>query len=254
MIRLPQLDVDSLDFPPLESACRQPDGLLAFGGDLRPDRLLAAYARGIFPWYSAGQPILWWSPDPRMVLATNKPHVPRRLQRWLKTCTWSIHADDAFAEVVRACAQPRHRGDGTWITAEMFSAYCHLHELGHAHSLEVRDRGELVGGIYGVAIGRMFFGESMFSRRDHASKLALLALCRGLVTVGFPLLDAQVSSNHLRSLGGHELPRNAFCAQVADLAQRPPWRGNWAGHFNAIKPLDLIPVRNDGASDSPASG
>ena len=176
------------------------------------------------------------------------------LQRWLKTCTWSIHADDAFAEVVRACAQPRHRGDGTWITAEMFSAYCHLHELGHAHSLEVRDRGELVGGIYGVAIGRMFFGESMFSRRDHASKLALLALCRGLATVGFPLLDAQVSSNHLRSLGGHELPRNAFCAQVADLAQRPPWRGNWAGHFNAIKPLDLIPERNDGASDSPATG
>lgn len=254
MIRLPQLDADSLDFPPVESACRQPDGLLAFGGDLRPARLLAAYARGIFPWYSAGQPILWWSPDPRMVLATHGPHVPRRLQRWLKTCTWSIHADGDFAEVVRACAQPRHCGNGTWITAEMFSAYCRLHELGHAHSLEIRDGVELVGGIYGVAIGRMFFGESMFSRRDHASKLALLALCHGLASMGFPLLDAQVSSDHLRSLGGREMPRKAFCVEVADLTQRPPWRGIWVEHFNAIKPLDLIPRRGDGSSDSQPSG
>lgn len=254
MIRLPQLDADSLDFPPVESACRQPDGLLAFGGDLRPARLLAAYARGIFPWYSAGQPILWWSPDPRMVLATHGPHVPRRLQRWLKTCTWSIHADGDFAEVVRACAQPRHCGNGTWITAEMFSAYCRLHELGHAHSLEIRDGVELVGGIYGVAIGRMFFGESMFSRRDHASKLALLALCHGLASMGFPLLDAQVSSDHLRSLGGREMPRKAFCVEVADLTQRPPWRGIWVEHFNAIKPLDLIPRRGDGSSDSHPSG
>ena len=254
MIRLPQLDADSLDFPPVESACRQPDGLLAFGGDLRPARLLAAYARGIFPWYSAGQPILWWSPDPRMVLATHGPHVPRRLQRWLKTCTWSIHADGDFAEVVRACAQPRHCGNGIWITAEMFSAYCRLHELGHAHSLEIRDGVELVGGIYGVAIGRMFFGESMFSRRDHASKLALLALCHGLASMGFPLLDAQVSSDHLRSLGGREMPRKAFCVEVADLTQRPPWRGIWVEHFNAIKPLDLIPRRGDGSSDSHPSG
>ncbi|TAH43625.1 MAG: leucyl/phenylalanyl-tRNA--protein transferase [Gammaproteobacteria bacterium] len=254
MIRLPQLDADSLDFPPVESACRQPDGLLAFGGDLRPARLLAAYARGIFPWYSAGQPILWWSPDPRMVLATHGLHVPRRLQRWLKTCTWSIHADGDFAEVVRACAQPRHCGNGTWITAEMFSAYCRLHELGHAHSLEIRDGVELVGGIYGVAIGRMFFGESMFSRRDHASKLALLALCHGLASMGFPLLDAQVSSDHLRSLGGREMPRKAFCVEVADLTQRPPWRGIWVEHFNAIKPLDLIPRRGDGSSDSQPSG
>ena len=210
MIRLPQLDVDSLDFPPVESACRQPDGLLAFGGDLRPDRLRAAYARGIFPWYSAGQPILWWSPDPRMVLATNKPHVPRRLQRWLKTCTWSIHADDAFAEVVRACAQPRHRGDGTWITAKMFSAYCHLHELGHAHSLEVRDRGELVGGIYGVAIGRMFFGESMFSLKSNASKFGFITLARRLANEGYYVIDCQQPNAYLQSLGGEFIGGDHF--------------------------------------------
>lgn len=243
MIRLPQLDAEHVVFPPVESACKQPDGLLAFGGDLRPERLLAAYALGIFPWYSEGQPILWWSPDPRMVFATNAPHVPRRLQRWLKTCQWSIRADGAFAEVVRACSQPRRSGGGTWITDEMFAAYCRLHELGHAHSVEVLDGNELIGGIYGIAIGRMFYGESMFSRRDHASKLALLALCHGLARMDFPLLDAQVSSDHLRSLGAFEMPRGAFCRQASELAQQTGCPGNWSPHFDAIEPYALIPHR-----------
>lgn len=239
MIRLPQLDAEHFGFPPVESACTQPDGLLAFGGDLRPERLLAAYALGIFPWYSEDQPILWWSPDPRMVLETANPHIPRRLRRWLRSCTWSIHADTAFDEIVLACAQPRRIGGGTWITDEMFSAYCQLHELGFAHSLEVRDGDDLVGGIYGVAIGRMFFGESMFSRRDHASKLALFALCHGLARMDFPLLDAQVSSDHLRSLGGFEMPRAAFCELVSEFVGLDGIKGSWARVFESITPALL---------------
>lgn len=239
MITLPRLHATDLAFPAVESALAEPNGLLAFGGDLGSERLLAAYAKGIFPWYSDGQPILWWSPDPRMVFATAAPHVPRRLRRWLKTCAWTISADRAFADVVAGCAGPRTDEAGTWITDAMFDAYCRLHHEGHAHSLEVRDSGELVGGIYGVAIGRMFFGESMFSLRDHASKVALLALCAGLARAGFPLVDAQVTSAHLQTLGAREMPRAEFSRRIAGLVARPGAGGDWNALFSDIEPCRL---------------
>lgn len=222
----------SIDFPPVEHALAEPDGLLAQGGDLRPDRLLEAYRRGIFPWYSDDQPILWWSPSQRTVFDTAAAHIPRRLRRWLRQCDWTIEADGDFAEVMHACAAPRAGHQGTWITDAMLDAYTHLHELGHAHSLEVRDStGALVGGIYGVALGRMFFGESMFSACSNGSKVALLALCAGLARWGFPLLDAQMATPHLSSLGAFELPRARFCAQVAALCAQPGREGSWRGLF-----------------------
>jgi leucyl/phenylalanyl-tRNA--protein transferase len=206
----------------VERAFAEPDGLLAVGGDLSPDRLLEAYRHGIFPWFSDGQPILWWSPSLRTVFDTARVHVPRRLARWLRRCDWSIRADTAFVEVMRACATTRRRGHGTWITDDMLAAYVRLHDLGHAHSIEVRDAdGQLAGGIYGVALGRMFYGESMFSTQANGSKAALLALCRALDAWDFPLLDAQVASDHLFTLGAREMPRDAFCEQVAALAAQP---------------------------------
>jgi leucyl/phenylalanyl-tRNA---protein transferase len=231
LITLPRLDPANLDFPSVDSALDEPNGLLAFGGDLSSERLLAAYARGIFPWYSQGQPILWWSPDPRMVFATADPHVPKRLKRWLRGCTWTIEADRAFTEVIRRCAESRIDGTGTWITEAMVDAYCRLHALGHAHSVEIRESDELIGGIYGVSIGRMFFGESMFSRRDHASKVALLALCRGLAGHGFSLLDAQVSSDHLQTLGAFVMPRAEFSRRIRELCAQPGTVGSWSTWF-----------------------
>lgn len=236
MIRLPLLGADSIAFPDIETALDEPDGLLAFGGDLSSNRLLAAYSHGIFPWYSEGQPILWWSPNPRMVFSTASPHVPRRLQRWLKSCAWTIRADHAFSDVMQACAEPRHDDGGTWITDDMLMAYARLHAEGHAHSLEVYEGDALVGGIYGIAIGRMFFGESMFSRRDHASKVALLSLCRGLAANGFPLLDAQVCSNHLMTLGARAMSRADFKSQIDRLCALPGTAGNWATLFDGIQP------------------
>ncbi len=239
MIRLPRLGADPFAFPAIEKALDEPDGLLACGGDLGSERLLAAYSRGIFPWYSKGQPILWWSPDPRMILATAAAHVPRRLRRWLKSCTWTITTDRAFAEVMQACAEPRHDGGGTWITEAMCEAYGRLHAEGHAHSLEVHDRDQLVGGIYGIAIGRMFFGESMFSRRDHASKVALLCLCRGLAEQGFPLLDAQVCSAHLETLGAQPVSRADFRREITRLCSQTGIPGSWIGLFDHIEPRNL---------------
>ena len=229
MIRIPILRPDISDpFPPVESALREPDGLLAAGGDLLPERLLDAYRHGIFPWYSDGQPILWWSPDPRTVFATDRIHISTRLRRWLWQCDWTIQADGDFAGVVRACAAPRPRPPTTWITLEMIDAYCRLHELGCAHSVEVRNAaGRLVGGIYGVAIGRMFFGESMFSAETNGSKVALIGLCRVLQEWGFPLLDAQVESAHLTTLGAFAMPRPAFVAHVADACAEPFPAGSW---------------------------
>lgn len=253
MITLPRLSNRELTFPDVHTALEQPNGLLAHGGDLEPERLIAAYSRGIFPWFSHDEPILWWSPDPRMVFATAKPHVPRRLRRWLRSCRWTIHADGAFAEVMRACAMPRGGHQGTWITGAMHLAYGRLHEIGHAHSIEIRDGDALIGGIYGVAVGRMFFAESMFSFRDHASKVALLALCRGLAQWEFPLLDAQMRSDHLVSLGGFELARHEFVLRVAGLVGAPPPPGGWNEHFSAIAPADLaspIPLPLANARDS----
>lgn len=230
MIRIPILDGDT-PFPPVGQALEEPNGLLAAGGDLSVERLLDAYARGIFPWFSPGEPILWWSPDPRMVFDTGAMHVPRRLRRWLRSCTWTLSADRAFEAVMRACAAPRAGQRGTWITRSMLDAYLRLHALGHAHSVEVWDGDDLVGGVYGVARGRMFFGESMFSRRDHASKVALLGLADGLARAGFPLLDAQVSSAHLGTLGAFELARSGFLARIGTLVDAPRRSGAWAEGF-----------------------
>ena len=229
MIRIPILHAGVREaFPPVERALRDPNGLLAAGGDLSPERLLDAYRHGVFPWYSEGEPILWWSPDPRMVFATGRVHVATRLRRWLHNCDWRIGADADFAGVLRACAAPRRGHAGTWITRSMFEAYRRLHELGHGHSVEVRDAaGHLVGGIYGVALGRMFFGESMFSAATNASKVALIALCRVLHGRGFALLDAQVASPHLETLGAFEMPRRQFVAHVARACAEPVAPGSW---------------------------
>lgn len=228
MIRLPFLDPTRPDaFPPAERALREPDGLLAAGGDLSPERLLAAYRRGIFPWYSDGEPILWWSPARRTVFDTRAMHVPRRLARWLRRCDWTIRADHAFGEVVRACAGPRAKQRGTWITTEMIDAYERLHALGHAHSIEAWDGARLVGGIYGVALGRMFFGESMFSAESNGSKVALLGLAAALRGWGWPLLDAQVASDHLFTLGALEWSRKEFLPRVAELTALDAESGAW---------------------------
>jgi leucyl/phenylalanyl-tRNA---protein transferase len=241
MIRLPRLGaaVDA-PFPDPATALHEPDGLLAFGGDLAPQRLLNAYCHGIFPWYSAGQPILWWSPDPRMVVAPAELHLSRRFRRWLRRCDWTLRGDTAFGTVIDACADiPREGQDGTWITAEMRDAYLALHALGHAHSVEVYAGRRLVGGIYGVAIGRAFFGESMFGTESGASKVAIAALARQLTEWRFSLLDGQMETPHLASLGFRPLPRDTFLAQCAAAcdAVTPPL--DWAGAIAALTPALL---------------
>jgi len=197
-------------FPSVEQALDNPRGLLAAGGDLSPARLLNAYRNGIFPWYSEGQPILWWSPAPRCVLRPSAVHVSRRLRRRYNQGRFTLTADRAFAPVIEACSEPRRDHDETWITAEMRSAYTRLHQLGIAHSVEVWLDDELAGGIYGLALGRVFFGESMFSRHEDASKIALVALCRQLQQWDFTLLDCQLSNPHLLSMGAEEIPREEF--------------------------------------------
>jgi leucyl/phenylalanyl-tRNA--protein transferase len=228
-IRLPRLPPDpTAPFPPAGAAMREPDGLLAMGGDLSPERLLNAYTHGIFPWYSQGEPILWWCPDPRMVFRTDAVHLSSRFRRQLRSSRWTVVADTRFDDVVRACASaPRPGQDGTWITAEMQAAYGELHRLGHAHSVEVLDGERLVGGIYGVAIGRMFFGESMFSGESGGSKVALAALARLIRDRGWPLIDAQVENPHLRRLGARRMPRDAFLAHVSRLVALPEPAGRW---------------------------
>ncbi|MDE1884685.1 MAG: leucyl/phenylalanyl-tRNA--protein transferase [Xanthomonadaceae bacterium] len=241
MIRIPVLRPGVCEpFPPADSALREPDGLLAAGGDLAPERLLDAYRHGIFPWFSEGQPILWWSPDPRTVFATDRIHVPARLRRWLQHSDWTLRSDGDFVGVVRACAAPRARQQTTWITAEMCDAYCRLHELGFAHSVEAYNpSGRLVGGIYGVAIGRMFFGESMFSAATNGSKVALMALCRVLHAWGFRLLDAQLPSPHLARLGAFAMPRAAFLAHVATACTEPFPAGSWRKRWPALATREL---------------
>ena len=198
-------------FPPISKALIEPDGLLAAGGDLSVPRLLEAYKYGVFPWYSDDQPILWWSPDPRMVCFLDELHIAKRLRSFLRKHEYTLKFDTAFREVIQACAKPREDYTGTWITDEMLDAYCELHAQGHAHSLEVwkTDEGqeELVGGIYGIAIGQMFFGESMFSREKNTSKLAFISLVKHLKHWGYQLLDSQVESLHLRTLGCCTIPR-----------------------------------------------
>lgn len=223
--------VQSLDsfapnrFPDPRQALESPNGLLAFGGDLSPARLLAAYANGIFPWYSEGDPLLWWSPDPRCLFATDAIHRSRSLLKFLRKCGWTWSVDRAFAEVMHACAGPRAGQDGTWITPDMLAAYAGLHALGHAHSLEVWDCGDLVGGLYGVQVGRMFSAESMFSRSRNASKVALLALARVLRERGSPWIDAQVPNPHLLRMGAQQVARPVFLRELARLAPLAPTHG-----------------------------
>jgi leucyl/phenylalanyl-tRNA---protein transferase len=216
-----------LRFPPLDFA--SPEGLLAMGGDLRAERLLEAYRHGIFPWYNEGQPILWWSPDPRAVLFPEKLKVSRSLGKTLRRGTFDVTFDTCFSDVMQACAAPRKqypRG-GTWITPEMLDAYVHLHELGHAHSVETWQEGTLVGGLYGVALGGIFFGESMFSHCTDASKVALVTLVRQLTQWNFRLIDCQLPSQHLFSLGAEEIRRRDFLEHLREALARPDRRGPW---------------------------
>lgn len=229
MIRLPLLDpVTPERFPDPRSALHEPNGLLAFGGDLSPARLLAAYAHGIFPWYSEGEPILWWSPDPRCVFRTEVLRVNRSLRRQLRGKPWRVSVDRDFEAVIRACAAPRDGQAGTWILPAMIEAYVVLHRLGHAHSVEVWDGARLVGGVYGLAVGQLFCGESMFSAESGGSRLALVALADLLRQWGWPLIDAQVANAHTLGLGAQEIPRERYLHEAARLAALPGRVGNWA--------------------------
>ena len=201
-------------FPDISSALREPDGLLAAGGDLSPERLLHAYRSGIFPWFDDGQPILWWSPDPRCVLRPGDFHTSSRMRRAIRSSTAEITFNRSFSEVIRTCSGPRRSEQGTWITAEMIEAFKTLHEDGWAHSIEVRDGDALIGGLYGLAIGRMFFGESMFSLKANASKLAMLGLSEILAGNAFELIDCQVISQHLLTLGAIAMPRDEFATYL----------------------------------------
>jgi leucyl/phenylalanyl-tRNA--protein transferase len=231
MNHLPMLDPTVRDrFPDPRHALADPNGLLAFGGDLSAERLLQAYRQGIFPWFSQDEPILWWSPDPRCVFRTETLRVNRSLRRQLVGKAWHVSIDHDFEQVIRACAMPRDAHDGTWLVPQMIDAYAQLHRLGHAHSVEVWDGKRLVGGIYGVAIGKLFCGESMFSAESGGSKIALIALAKRLQELGFPLLDTQVSNPHTLSLGAIELPRAQFLDQARRLVQLPGETGSWAHH------------------------
>jgi leucyl/phenylalanyl-tRNA--protein transferase len=214
-------------FPPVSQALTEPNGLLAAGGDLSPKRLLAAYRRGIFPWYEEGQPILWWSPDPRAVLQPDAVKVSRSLRRSLNKGGFELGIDRAFGEVVAACAEPRRYTDSTWITREMAAAYTRLHGLGWAHSFESWRDGELVGGLYGVAIGRVFFGESMFARATDASKVAFVRLAEYLQVHDFRLIDCQVASAHVASLGATTVSRADFLALLDEYCEPPGEPGRW---------------------------
>lgn len=211
------------------------DGLLAVGGDLSPQRLLMAYGRGIFPWYSENAPILWWSPDPRLILEPSRVHVPRRLERILRQGAFRFTLDTAFERVIAGCAQtPRRGACGTWIVPEMLAAYCRLHELGFAHSIEVWFGATLVGGLYGVALGGAFFGESMFYNEPDASKAGFVTLIRALDRAGFILFDCQQTTAHMLRFGGFEVPRDEFLSRLEQALELPSPRGPWSLRDGAL--------------------
>jgi leucyl/phenylalanyl-tRNA--protein transferase len=216
-------------FPPLSAALSEPNGLLAVGGDLSPPRLLAAYRTGVFPWFSDGQPILWWSPDPRMVLYVDEFRISRSLAKRVRARVFDVRVDTAFRAVIQTCADtPRVGQGGTWITSEMVDAYCELHRMGFAHSVESWREDRLVGGLYGLALGRMFFGESMFAHETDASKVALVHLVAKLQRLGVPVADCQQETAHLAAFGARPVPRERFAAHLAELIHSidppPGWR------------------------------
>ena len=218
---IPFLDSDD-PFPPAELALQEPNGLLAAGADLSPSRLMDAYAQGIFPWFGSDDPLLWWSPDPRMVLFVSELRMTRSLRRVIRSGRFRVTMDTAFPAVIAGCAAPRPGQDGTWITPEMNTAYCQLFELGHAHSVEAWVGDQLAGGLYGVGLGRMFFGESMFSRESDASKVAFVHMVAQFGRWGMPLIDCQMPTSHLASFGAREIPRTEFLDLVEDLVARTP--------------------------------
>jgi leucyl/phenylalanyl-tRNA---protein transferase len=224
-------------FPPLTRALDEPNGLLAAGGGLGVDRLIDAYSRGIFPWFSEGDPVLWWCPNPRTVLETSGLHVSRSLRRRLRKRDYTVTMDRAFSRILEACAAPRGADNGTWLVPSMMRAYVRLFRAGYAHSIEVWIDDELAGGLYGVALGRMFFAESMFSRRTDGSKIALACLCAQLARWQFPIIDCQMRTSHLDSLGAQEMPRAEFVALVDRLVREPGTTGTWTFDVELVQGL-----------------
>lgn len=236
MIKIPVLDYHGQDFPPIEQALKEPNGLLAAGGDLSVNRLLKAYSRGIFPWFDDDQPILWWSPDPRAVMFPQDLHISRSLHKTLRSNCFRVSFDEDFDAVIRACSAPRRGSQGTWITEDIIDAYNAFHARGFAHSVECWHGDELVGGLYGVALGRLFFGESMFSRMTDASKVAFVHLVKQLEAWDFPLIDCQIMNPHLASLGATLMPRATFKHWLNDFVppleellhqHQPHWQLHW---------------------------
>ena len=232
-LRIPQLSLQNPGaFPPATSALRDPDGLLAWGGGLGPEWLIPAYRQGIFPWFTPGEAILWWSPDPRYGFIPGGVHLGRSRRRQLRDAAWTLRADTAFSEVIQACADtPRAGQAGTWIGSEMIDAYCELHTLGIAHSIEVYEADALIGGLYGLVLGRVFFAESMFSHHSQASAAALFALSETLKDWQWPWIDAQMENPHLALLGGQSLNRTDYLALLAQNAGESGPAGAWSGHF-----------------------
>jgi len=238
MTHIPWLNPANTLFPSPSLALDEPNGLLALGGDLSPERILAAYHQGIFPWFNTGDPILWWSPNPRTVIYPPKLHISKSLRKTINKGTYQVTFDHCFSEVMRACAAPREHADGTWISEEIIAGYSALHKRGFAHSVEVWQHNglqkELVGGLYGMALGRVFFGESMFSQADNASKVGFAHLVHQLLEWDFQLIDCQVANDHLFSLGATEIPREIFQQHLIDFVEVPP---NYPANWSNIKPL-----------------
>lgn len=219
-------NISLFEFPSVDQA--DPDGLLAIGGDLHPHRLLSAYAQGIFPWFNPGEPILWWSPDPRFVLFPDQLHVSKSMRSLLKNDTFEVTVDTVFEQVIDACQQAKRPGQsGTWITSEMREAYCHLHKLGFAHSVETWRDGELVGGLYGVCTGSNFYGESMYAKVSNASKYAFIKLVQRLRQLNFEIVDCQIHTAHLESLGAQMVPRDHFIELITSGTNFDKWTGDW---------------------------
>jgi|TARA_Y100000310_G_scaffold70131_1_gene65692 leucyl/phenylalanyl-tRNA--protein transferase len=241
MTQVRWLDPTTLSFPPVDSALAEPNGLLAVGGDLSPERLQLAYRSGIFPWYEDDQPILWWSPDPRSVLFPDRLKISRSLRKTLRRNQFSVTFDAAFGEVLHLCAQKRPYSQGTWITREMEDAYNQLHLQGIAHSVESWSDGELVGGLYGLSMGSLFFGESMFSLKTDASKVALVYLVGQLQNWGFRLIDCQIQSDHLDTLGAEEISRVEFLAHIDAYIDKPAKNRDWTLRWCYNKPQSPDP-------------